>query len=492
MRMAGTRSRSGLILAVVCVAQFMVVLDVSVVNVALYTIGRDLHETQSGLQWVVNAYVLTFAGFLLLGGRAADLFGQKRIFLTGLAIFTGASLICGLSTHSDWLTAARALQGFGGAILSPATLTILVTNFSGTQRARAIGMWSALAGAGGATGALLGGILVSELSWRWVFFINVPIGIALGVMAFGALAEHRREHEERVIDVAGAILVTAGLSSAVYGIVNTTSYPWGSLRVALPLALGVGLLGLFLVVETKVVKVPLMPMRFFKARAATGANAVMILVGGAFFSMWYFLTLFMQGPLHYSALRAGLAFLPPSVAIIVGAQVSSRLMSRIGVWPIVIFGTALATGGFLLLSRLPVMAGYAVDLMLPACVVALALGLLFSPLAAAATSTVAPHDAGLASGVLSTSRQVGGSLGLAILATVATNQSKAILGHGLPDITSPAYHLPATMHAITSGFDVAFRWSAVISCAAFVAAFLLRGVNPVRQPAVEPQLAAAD
>ncbi len=492
MPFGAPRSRSGLILAVVCAAQFMVVLDVSVVNVALYTIGRDLHETQAGLQWVVNAYVLTFAGFLLLGGRAADLFGQKRVFLTGLAIFTGASLICGLSTQSDWLTASRALQGIGGAILSPATLTILVTNFSGTKRARAIGMWSALAGAGGATGALLGGVLVSELSWRWVFFINVPIGIVLGVTAFGALGEHRRVEGKRSIDVAGALLVTTGLSAAVYGIVNTTSYAWGSARVAIPIAVGVALLVAFLVVELRFVSVPLMPMRFFRSRAATGANAVMFLVGGAFFSMWYFLTLFMQGPLHYSALRAGLAFLPPSVAIIVGAQVSSRLMSRIGVWPIVVTGTALATVGFLLLSRLPVTAGYAVDLMVPACVVALALGLLFSPLAAAATSTAAPSDAGLASGVLSTSRQVGGSLGLAILATIATSRTDAVLGHHLPSITSAAYHLPATMRAITSGFDVAFRWSAVVTFAALAATLLLRGVQPIRQVAAEPQLAPAD
>lgn len=492
MRLGLPRSRSGIILAVVCIAQFMVVLDVSVVNVALYTIGRDLHETQSGLQWVVNAYAITFAGFLLLGGRAADLFGQKRVFLTGLAIFTCASLVCGLATDSAWLTAARALQGFGGAILSPATLTILVTTFSGPQRARAIGMWSALAGAGGATGALLGGILVSELSWRWVFFINVPIGVVLAITAMGALGEHRRAAGSRSIDVAGAILVTAGLSSAVYGIVNTATYSWGSADVAVPLTLGVALLVAFVVVETKLVAVPLMPMRFFKARAASGANAVMILVGSAFFSMWYFLTLFMQGPLHYSALRAGLAFLPPSAAIIVGAQVSSRLMNRTGVWPIVLTGTSLATVGFLLLSRIPVQAGYAVDIMLPCCAVALALGLLFSPLAAAATSTSAPQDAGLASGILSTSRQFGGSLGLAVLATLATGRADALLGHHLPDITSPAYHLPATMRAITAGFDVAFRWAAAVTFAAFVAAFLLRGVRPIPQSVAEPQLAAAD
>lgn len=489
---AGTRTRTGLILAVACIAQFMVVLDVSVVNVALPTIQRALHYSPTGLQWVVNAYVLTFAGFLLLGGRAADVFGQKKVFLFGLVIFTGASLAGGLATDSTWLTTARAVQGFGGAILSPATLTIIVTTFSGPKLARSIGMWSSVAGAGGATGALLGGILVSELSWRWVLFINVPIGAALALMALTWLPEHRRTSDSRNIDVAGAILVTGGLSVAVYGIVNTTSYPWGSTRTLLTLAIGVGLLVAFWFVETRGVEVPLVPMRFFRARAASGANAVMLLIGGAFFSMWYFLTLFMQDVLHYSALKTGLAFLPQSFAIIIGAQISSRLMSRTGVWPIVLSGTAVATGGFLLLSRLPLNADYATAIMLPGSAIAFALGLLFSPLAAAATSTVASHDAGLASGILSTSRQVGGSLGLAILATLATSRAVSVLGHVIPPVGSAAYRLPATLRAITSGYDDAFRWSAVITFAALIAAVLLRGVSSVHQVAPEPQVASVD
>jgi EmrB/QacA subfamily drug resistance transporter len=481
---SGQRTHTGLILAVACIAQFMVVLDVSVVNVALPTVQRALHYSPSGLQWVVNAYVLTFAGFLLLGGRAADLFGQKKIFLLGLAIFTGASLAGGLATNSEWLTTARAVQGFGGAILSPATLTIIVTTFSGPKLARSIGMWSSVAGAGGATGALLGGILVTELSWRWVLFINVPIGIALAAMAVTWLPEHRRSPDKRSLDVLGAILVTAGLSAAVYGIVNTTTYPWGSSRTVITLLIGVALLVAFWVVETQLVAVPLVPMRFFRARAASGANTVMLLIGGAFFSMWYFLTLFMQDVLGYSALRTGFAFLPPSVAIIIGAQISSRVMSRLGVWPLVMSGTALATVGFVLLSRLTVGADYWTAIMVPGSVVALALGLLFSPLAAAATSTVSAPDAGLASGILSTSRQVGGSLGLALLATLATSHAIAALGHMIPPVQSAAFRVPATLSAVTSGYNVAFRWSAVITGLAMAAGLLLRGVRPVRAEVV--------
>jgi EmrB/QacA subfamily drug resistance transporter len=484
------RTNTGMILAVACVAQFMVVLDVSIVNVALPTIGRDLHYSASGLQWVVNAYVLTFAGFLLLGGRAADLFGQRRVFVVGLTIFTAASLAGGLAQSSAWLTTARAVQGFGGAILSPATLTIIVTTFSGPRLARAIGMWSAVAGAGGAAGSLLGGILVQFLSWRWVLFINVPIGIALVAMALSSLPEHVRDGDRRSLDVPGAVLVTAGLSTAVFGIVNSTTYGWASTRTIVTLAIAAGLLVGFFYVETSVATAPLVPMRFFRSRTATGANVVMLLVGGAFFSMWYFLTLFMQDVLHYDPLKTGLAFLPQAIVIIIGAQLSSRLMTRTGIWPVVTAGTLCATVGFLLLSRLTPEATYLTGIMLPGCLVAFALGLLFSPLAAAATSTVAPQDAGLASGILSTSRQVGGSLGLALLATVATSRAVDVFGGPLPPPKSPEFHTAAAMTAVTAGFNAAFRWSAGVTAVALVCAVLLRGVYPVRQPS--PRVAPAD
>jgi EmrB/QacA subfamily drug resistance transporter len=488
---ATRRTHTGFILAVACIAQFMVVLDVSVVNVALPTITSSLHFSASGQQWIVNAYVLTFAGFLLLGGRAADVFGQKKVFIIGLAIFTGASLVGGFAQNAAWLTAARAVQGFGGAILSPATLTIIVTTFSGAKLARAIGMWSAVAGAGGATGALLGGILTSELSWRWVLFINVPIGAVLCAMAVSYLPELRRAADDHTMDVLGAVLVTAGLSTAVYGIVNTTTYAWTSSRTVLTLGIAAMLLVGFVFVEAKLAKFPLLPLRFFRSRTATGANIVMLLVGGGFFSMWFFLTLFMQNVLGYSALRTGFAFLPPSVAIILGAQISSRLMARMGIWPIVTVGTALATLGFALLTRLAPGSDYITAIMLPNCVVAFALGLLFSPLAAAATSTVQPSEAGLASGILSTSRQVGGSLGLAILATVATTRATTVLGRPLPPQRSIDFHSSEVMRAIASGYDSAFWWSAGVTLLAVFAGIMLRGVFPVRQVA-PPQLAVAD
>ena len=491
---AGTtrRSHTGLILAVACIAQFMVVLDVSVVNVALPTIGHDLSYSPTGLQWVVNAYVLTFAGFLLLGGRAADLFGQKRVFLLGLAIFTAASLAGGFAQSSAWLTTARAFQGFGGAILSPATLTIIVTTFAGPKLARSIGMWSAVAGAGGATGALLGGILVQYLSWRWVLFINVPIGVVLAIMAVAWLPEHRKATDRKTLDVLGAVLVTAGLSFAVYGIVNTTSYGWTSTRTLVTLGIAAVLLVAFVLVETRVVEVPLVPMRFFRSRTATGANVVMLLIGGAFFSMWYFLTLFMQEVLGYSPLKTGLAFLPQSFAIIIGAQLSSRVMSRTGVWPVVTVGTSFATIGFALLAQLTSTSSYLGSIMLPGCLVAFALGLLFSPLAAAATSTVAPSDAGLASGILSTSRQVGGSLGLALLATVATSRAVAIYGGPLPPVSSAMFHTPAALMAATAGYNSAFMWSAGLTAVALLAGILLRGANPVRQPSPTVEVVPAD
>ena len=485
------RSHTGLILAVACIAQFMVVLDVSVVNVALVTVGKDLHYSASGLQWVVNAYVLTFAGFLLLGGRAADIFGQKKVFLIGLAVFTGASLAAGFAPSDTFLTAARAIQGLGGAILSPATLTIIVTTFQGPKLARSIGTWSAVAGAGGATGALLGGVLVTELSWRWVFFINVPIGGVLALMALTFLPEHKRSEDRRSLDVVGAVLVTAGLTAAVYAIVNTTSYAWGSARTLLTLAAAAVLLVAFFVVETSFVAKPLVPMRFFRSKTASGANLVMLLVGGAFFSMWYFLTLFMQDILGYSALKTGFAFLPQSFAIIVGAQISSRIMSRTGVWPVVTCGTTFATVGFVLLSRLSPTSDYVTAIMLPGCLVAFALGLLFSPLAAAATSTAAPQDAGLASGILSTSRQVGGSLGLALLATIATSRATSIFGRMLPTPVSPDFH--SALAAYTSGYDVAFRWSAGVTAIALVGALLLRGARPISQAApARAQVVPAD
>lgn len=454
-----------MILTIACVAQFMVVLDVSVVNVALPSIGRDLHYSSTGLQWVVNAYVLTFAGFLLLGGRAADLFGRRRVYLAGLGLFTLASLAGGLAQNSGWLTAARAVQGVGGAILSPATLTIIVTTFSGPRMARALGIWSAVAGAGGAAGSLLGGVLTAELSWRWVLFVNIPIGVAGTVAALAYLTEMRRPAGDSgapSLDVAGALTVTAGLGALIYAIVGTDTHPWGSAQTLSFLAAAAALLALFTVIELKVASTPLVPFRLFRSRPVTGANVVMFLVGGAFFSFWYFLSLYVQNVLGYGALKAGFAFFPMAVVIIIGAQASSRLVDRVGVRPLLQAGTVIAAGGFAWLTAIGVHSGYWGSVFGPACMVSLALGLLFTPLAAAATSGVHYTEAGLASGVLNTARQMGGSLGLAVLATIAIDRAH-----------TAARHSAGAAAALTDGYSRAFLVAAGISVAALAASFLV-------------------
>ena len=322
-----------ILLALACVAQFMVILDVSVVNVALPSIGRDLHYSTTGLQWVVNAYVLTFAGFLLLGGRAADIYGRRRVFLFGLILFSAASLVGGFAQDSAWLTAARAVQGIGGAVLSPVTLTIIVTTFSpGPKLARALGLWGATSGAAGAAGVLLGGILTAELSWRWVLFINVPIGIAAALVAVAYLTEARGTTRQR-LDIGGAITVTAGLAVLVYTIVGTDQYPWASTRTITGLIVSAVLLTGFFAWQLRS-REPLVPLALFKVRSVTGGNVVMLLVGAAFFSMWYFLSLYLQDVLHFGPLRAGFAFLPMGLAIMAGAQGSSRLMSKTGFRPL--------------------------------------------------------------------------------------------------------------------------------------------------------------
>lgn len=457
-----------LILALACVGQFMVVLDVSVVNVALPSIGRDLHYTPTGLQWVVNAYVLTFAGFLLLGGRAADLFGRRKVYLLGLGLFTGASLVGGFAQDPTWLTAARAAQGIGGAFLSPATLTIIVTTFSGARMARALGLWSAVAGAGGAAGSILGGVLTAELSWRWVLFINIPIGVAASVAAARYLGEARRpagSAPKARLDVAGAVTVTAGLGALIYAIVGTDSHPWGSAPTLTVLAVAAVLLGLFALVEVRVAAAPLVPFRIFRSRPVSGANIVMFLVGAAFFSMWYFLSLYLQNVLGYGALKAGFAFLPMAVVIIIGAQTSSRLLPRIGVRPLLQAGTLLAAAGFGGLTLIGPRSGYWSAIIGPGCLISLALGLLFTPLAAAATSGVDRNEAGLASGVLNTSRQMGGSLGLAVLATIAIDRTHSALAHGGTGARS----------ALTSGYALAFGVAAVVCLVGLVASLIVPG-----------------
>jgi EmrB/QacA subfamily drug resistance transporter len=473
------------ILAIACVAQFMVVLDVSIVNVALPSIGRDLHYTPTGLQWVVNAYVLTFAGFLLLGGRAADVFGRRRVYLFGMGLFTAASLVGGFAQNSGWLTAARAAQGVGGAFLSPATLTIIVTTFSGARMAKALGVWSAVAGAGGAVGSILGGVLTAEVSWRWVLFVNIPIGGAAIAAAMAFLTEAKREQAGQApprLDITGAVTVTAGLGALVYAIVGTDTHPWGSGHTVTFLGVAAVLLAVFAIVQTKVVSQPLVPFRLFRSRSLTGSNIVMFLVGAAFFSMWYFLSLYLQNVLGFGALKAGLAFFPMAVAIIIGAQTSSRLLPRFGVRPLLLAGTLIATGGFVWLAQLHAHSSYATHVLWAGSMVSLALGLLFTPLAAAATADVAYTEAGLASGVLNTSRQVGGSVGLAVLATIAIARTHAVVRAG--------YGTASVAASLTSGYARAFTVAACLTAAAFAASFVVPSIRPRRSEA--PTEAAAE
>lgn len=450
-----------LILTIACLAQFMVVLDVSIVNVALPKMSHDLHFTLTSAQWVVNAYVLTFAGFLLLGGRAADFFGRRHVYLAGLFVFTLASIGAGFAATGPQMVAVRAIQGFGGAILSPATLTIIVTTFHGAKLPKAIGAWSAVAGAGGAVGALLGGILTGWASWRWVFFINVPVGVVAGVVALMYLREMRNKDATTKLDVTGAVLVTGGLASVIYAVVNTTTHAWTSSTTIDWLLGGAVLLVAFLFWEARVASHPLMPFRLFRSRSLSTANGVMVLVGGAFFAMWYFLTFYFQYVLGYGPVKAGFAFLPMAIGIIIGAQISSRLINRAGVRPLLQVGASLATLGFFWISFIEPHSSFAADILVPSFLCAFAMGILFSPLATAATGGVDRADAGLASGILNTARQVGGSLALAILGTVAADDTASLVGH----VSRAA--------AEVAGYQRVFQISAVITLVALAATFAL-------------------
>jgi EmrB/QacA subfamily drug resistance transporter len=455
---------AALVLAVVCVAQFMVVLDISIVNVALPDIQRDLHMSQNGLAWVLNAYTLTFAGFLLLGGRAADLWGRRRLFLIGVALFSLTSLIGGLAQSGGELIAARGLQGLGGAVLSPATLTILTTTFTEPRaRARALGMWSAVAGAGGATGVLAGGVLTDLLSWRWILFINVPIGIVVLLVARVAIPESRREGERATLDWAGALTVTGGLVALAYGIVSTDSHSWGSSYVLSFLAGGVVLIAAFLGIENRH-RHPLVPLRLFRSRPLTGANVIMVLIGAVMFSLFFFLSQYLQDVQGYSPLRTGFAFLPMPLAIILGTQLSSRLVNRFGPRPLLVAGPLISAGGLLLLARLNTTSSYPIHIGLAGAIVTFGVGMTFVPVTLSAVGGVEQRDAGLASGLINTTRQIGGSLGLAALLTIAASRAHAVAASG-------------PLVAQTAGYTRAFAVSAGLLVFAAVVAL---GVLPRR------------
>ncbi len=434
------------ILAICCIAQFMVVLDVAIVNVALPQMRDSLGLSVAGQQWVVNAYTLTFAGFLMLGGRAADLFGRRRVFMIGLAVFTVCSLIGGLAQSGSWLIAARAAQGIGGAILAPATLSILVTTFTDpSERRRALGAWSATAASGAAVGVLAGGVLTSLLNWRWVLFVNVPIGIVLMVGAWMALPRNEEVGPKRALDIFGAVTVTAGLAVLVYGIVSTDTHPWGSMQTIVTLAIGLVLLAMFFVNEARFARDPLIPLGIFRRRSLSVANGIAVTIGAGLFGTYFFLSLYLQDVNGYSALRAGLAFLPAGLCTLAGALIGTRLVQIMGARRQLVLGPTLAAGGLFWLSTIGAGAGYFSNVLGPLILIGLGIGMSFVPMTLSATTGVPPHEAGLASGLINTTRQVGGALGLAIMATVATSVA--------------THHLVGSHNvdaALTSGYRAAF------------------------------------
>jgi EmrB/QacA subfamily drug resistance transporter len=436
-----------LALALLAMTQFVIVIDASIVNIALPSIGRALNFSQADLSWVVNAYTLTFGGFLLLGGRLADLMGRRRMFMVGLVLFSLASLAGGLAQSEPWLIAARAVQGLGGAIVSPAALSIITTTFAeGAERNRALGVWGAVAGAGGAAGVLLGGVLTSGLSWRWVLFVNVPIGVLCAFLAPRLLVESHAEAETRNFDIPGAVTVTAGLALLVYALVDAVNVGWGSTATLAKIAGALVLLIAFLAIELRQ-RAPLMPFSIFRLRTLRGANIVALLIGMSLFSMFFFVSLYMQQVLHYSALKAGLSYLPLAVGIILSAGGASVGVTRFGFKPILLIGLLFVTAGLFWFSRVPGSGGsFVADVLGPSLLAAVGLGLSFVPVTIAAVTGTRPHEAGLASGLVNTAQQVGGALGLAILATVANSRTNSVMHAGQHDVAI----------ALTKGFERAF------------------------------------
>jgi EmrB/QacA subfamily drug resistance transporter len=457
-------SRHALLLAVCCTAQFMVILDVSIVNVALPSIRDSLGFAENDLQWIVNAYTIAFAGFLMLGGRAADLVGQRRVFASGLLLFGFASLIGGLASTQEMLIGARALQGLGGAIMAPASLSIINSSFApGPERLRAIGLWGAMNGAGGAAGVLLGGIITQSLGWRWILLINIPIGIAAALVARVAVPERRPQGKEGGFDLAGALAVTGGLLALVFGIVRAGVAGWGSTEALGPIALGIVLLVAFFAIEARFAAAPLVPLRVLSSKLLRSANLVVFLFSAALFPMWYFLSLYLQLVLKMPPIGAGLAFLPMALTIMACATRAGRLVARFGAGPVLGSGLTLMAVGLALFGRIAVNGGYVSDLLLPGLFVSVGLGFSVVPSTIAATAGVAPREAGLASGLVNTSRQMGGALGLAVLTSLAFQYTTHLI--------HADYRAP--LLALDDGFRLAFLLAAVLVLAGAIASFRL-------------------
>ena len=429
-------SRQRMVLFLVCACQFMVILDSSIVNVALPSVQRTLGFTDTGLAWVVNGYLLTFAGLMLIGGRAGDVFGHRRVLITGLALFSGSSLVAGLATMPEVLVAARVVQGVGAALLAPSTLAIINTYFTAPgARAKAFGAWSASGGVGGLAGAIVGGSITTGLSWRWVFLINLPIGVVLTSIALMALVP-TVARERSPLDLLGALTGTAGLASVIYGVMHTAGASWTSSTVLVPMVLGVGLLGGFLVVESRFAKAPMLPLRVFRVRTVAVGSGMLLVFGGVAIAMWYFTSLFMQDVLGYSAFEAGLGQSPAAVLFVVVARYAAGWLPTVGAQRLLLSGSLFFIAGFGWLSRADGTSSYLLHLFGPTVLISIGIGLTFPTLMAVATSGAPRGLEGVVGGVANTAIQAGGSVGLAVLATAASMRS---VGVGSSQMTADGY-----------------------------------------------------
>jgi EmrB/QacA subfamily drug resistance transporter len=477
--MTHTDDRRWLALAVIVMAQFMVVLDVAIVNVALPTIKTDLHFSQESLQWVITAYSILFGGVLLLGGRMADLLGRRRMFMAGLALFTVSSLLDGLSWSEASLIGFRSLQGLGAALLAPAALSILTTTFEeGKDRNLALGVWGAVSGSGGAAGVLLGGALTSSLNWSWIFFINVPVGLAVLAVSPLLLRESRADLAHRHFDVPGAASITGGLMLLVYAMTRAVQHGWGTTETVVLIAVSAALIAGFIAIELRSAA-PLLPMRMFRLRTLAGSNLAGLLLGGAVFSQFFLLTLYMQQVLHYSALQTGVAYVTLTLAIIVFANVAQMLALRVGIRRVLPVGMVLAAVALTLYARFPVHGHYFWDLFPAFLISGIGMAFAFIPITIGGLAGVSDSEAGIASGLINTSQQIGGAIGVAAATTIsATYTSHYLSAH--PGVA------PTSGAALTHGFGIAFYALAAVAAVAAVAATVL--VEPkasAEEPAID-------
>jgi EmrB/QacA subfamily drug resistance transporter len=448
-------------LALLLGVQFMVVLDIAIVNVALPSIQKDLGFSERNLQWVVSAYALLFGGFLLLGGRVADLLGRRRLFIGGLVVFTAASLGSGLAWSEAALIGARALQGFGAALITPAALSILTTTFTeGEERNKALGAWGAVGAFGAVAGVLLGGILTSALSWHWIFYVNVPVG-ALGLSLAPFFLRESRDAEAKSFDVPGAVLVTGGLVTLVYAITQANSYGWGSLATIGLFGASVALLAAFVGWELRTPE-PLMRFGIFRLRTVSGANVAGLVMGTAMFGMFLMLTLYMQQVLHYSAMKTGVGYLAVAGTAIVWSGLAAQLVTRVGVKPVLVTGMTALSAGLLYFTQVSVGGSYLGDLLPGFLLISVGIGFSFVPISIAALAGVHPAEAGLASGLINTSQQIGGALGIAALTSIATSTTNTKVADGA-----------ALSTALTDGFQTAFFGAAAVAIVGILVALLV-------------------